>query len=202
MPCVLLETLPLNSGGGPVWVACVCVCVCLGASGWFGSVWVLILTPGTGVAGGRPEASYRAGEAVRRRLWGEPRGRGRPFGGRGLGTEKGATLCGPSSHKVSPTGGNTASSEHRHYGCEGRWQPSTSSSAQGDPEARGRPLCPRPLPFTRAALLQLLHCHWLSWWRRILHTAQQRLHEARPVGRADAYVVAGLVLQRLLASSV
>ena len=62
--------------------------------------------------------------------------------------------------------------------------------------------CPRPRLLTRAALLQLLHGHGLSWRRRVLHTAQQRLHEARSVGRADAYVVPRLVLQPLLASSV
>lgn len=57
-------------------------------------------------------------------------------------------------------------------------------------------------PLTWAALLQLLHCHRLGGRRRVLHTAHQCLHEPRPVGRADAYVVPRLVLEPLLASSV
>lgn len=61
---------------------------------------------------------------------------------------------------------------------------------------------PRSRPLTRAALLQLLHCQGVPWWRQVLHAAQQRLHEAGPVGRADAYVVAWLVLEPLLASGV
>lgn len=58
--CVLLETLPLNSGGGCV----VCVWGLLVGLGWSGlcfSPTQLFLTPGTGGAGGRPDASYRAG---------------------------------------------------------------------------------------------------------------------------------------------
>lgn len=61
---------------------------------------------------------------------------------------------------------------------------------------------PRLCLLTRAALLQLLHCHRLAWWWGVLHTAQQRLHKARPIGRADAYVVPWLVLEPLLASGV
>lgn len=57
-------------------------------------------------------------------------------------------------------------------------------------------------PLTWAALFQLLHSHRLGGRRRVLHAAQQRLHEAGPVGRADAYVVPRLVLQPLLACSV
>ena len=62
------------------------------------------------------------------------------------------------------------------------------------------PLPRRPL--TWAAFLQLLHSHRLGGRWRVLHAAQQRLHQARPVGRADAYVVPRLVLQPLLACSV
>jgi hypothetical protein len=64
------------------------------------------------------------------------------------------------------------------------------------------PVLPQPDILTRAALLQLLYCHRLCGWRWVLYTAQQCLHEARTVGRADTYVVPGLVLQPLLASSV
>lgn len=62
--------------------------------------------------------------------------------------------------------------------------------------------CLRPSPLTRAALLQLLHGHRLAWRGWVLYTAQQGLHKAGPVGRADADVVPRLVLEPLLASSV
>lgn len=60
----------------------------------------------------------------------------------------------------------------------------------------------RPSPLTRAALLQLLHGHRLAWRGWVLHTAQQGLHKAGPVGRADTDVVPGLVLEPVLASGV
>lgn len=63
-------------------------------------------------------------------------------------------------------------------------------------------LCPRSRLLTRAALFQLLHGYRLAWWWGVLHTAQQRLHEARPIGRADAYVVPWLVLEPFLACGV
>lgn len=76
----------------------------------------------------------------------------------------------------------------------------------GDPGAWGWSRlslsCPRPRLLTGAALLQLLHCHRLSWRWWVLHTAQERLHKARTVGWTDAYVVPWLVLEPLLACSV
>lgn len=69
------------------------------------------------------------------------------------------------------------------------------------PSLAPHPPLPRR-PLTWAAFLQLLHSHRLGGRWRVLHAAQQRLHQARPVGRADAYVVPRLVLQPLLACSV
>lgn len=90
--------------------------------------------------------------------------------------------------------------------AERTWQPFARSRTQGTLVLWGwsKPSLPclRPSPLTRAALLQLLHGHWLAWGGWVLHAAQQGLHKAGPVGRADADVVPRLVLEPLLASSV
>lgn len=87
--------------------------------------------------------------------------------------------------------------------CPAEWMwPPSARGSWGHGDRASSVSCLRPRPLTRAALLQLLHRHWLAGWWWVLHAAQQRLHKAGPVGRADAYVVPWLILEPLLASSV
>lgn len=113
----------------------------------------------------------------------------------GIGYGKGAVLCGLSSNEASLAGGGTASREQIYS------NPLPGAEPRG-PWGTGMEQALRPCLLTRAALLQLLHCHRLARWWWVLHTAQQRLHEAWPIGWADANMVPWLVLEPLLASTV
>ena len=199
---VSLDGWPLDSGGGPVWVDPVCL---FEGPCWIGLVWLCVCVFGApaGLAWSGPLplpcSSYcnsRPGGSGRQtwcqlqsRLdgwgWGRAQREGWPFvGALGVGSEKGAAIHGGST--VAASGGRS------------------SLPSGPDPEGTLGPegwSGPR-WPLTWAALLQLLHSHRLGGRRWVLHAAQQRLHEARPVGRADAYVVPRLVLQPLLACGV